>query len=170
MKGIFLIATATILLSAPSFSRSEPFRRTLDDKSNNNECHLEEINDLALCPDNDTIFSLIGSSTEDSHFYEVNNLLIPYKQKPCEMRQILSGRKTINGVQNTTPLHLAVQGDNIGIAAIIFQKASFVNPNGNVSYEFSRSLANAYDANGLKPIDYTTNPEMIDLLDNFTTP
>ncbi len=131
-------------------------------------CTSADVSAAALCPDVDTLFEVIKNSVDDSLYSSANQIMIPYKTKPCEMGLLLSARKIIGGVANTTPLHLAVKGNNYGITAIIFGKASFV---GNDAYlPFARALANALDGNGKKAIQYTNNPEIINLLNYFTDP
>ena len=82
------------------------------------------------------------------------------------MKLLLSARQTINGIAYTTPLHLVARGNNYGTAALVFQKAS-VLPDYDL---FAREMANALDADGNKPIDYATNPQLISLLSYFTDP
>ncbi len=169
MRGIFFIAGYIFMLqSFPSFTRViEEQGLFFSSELKDEICPSDEINSMALCPDIDTLFAMIGGSFQDSQFGPVNDLLIPYKKNLCDLRLLISSRRTINGVANTTPLHLAVQGDNLGISAIIFQKISVLGPD---FQDFSRSLANAYDGNGLRPIDYTTDPDFISFLDTFTAP
>lgn len=121
-----------------------------------------------LNSDINDLFAQIQSSFQDSNYAAVNAILIPYKKSPDQMKLILSATKTINSITNTTPLHVAVQGDNLGITALIFQKASYV---GKDQYPvFSRQLANALDGNNKKPINYTNDPDIISFLSNFTDP
>lgn len=117
--------------------------------------------------DIDTLFTLVKNSTNDSGFVAVNRFLIPFKKYPCQMRVLLSAVRTIDGVANTTPLHVAVQGNNLAIAAIFYQKASVLGPDYDA---FSHQMADAIDQDDKKPIDYTTNPAIIDFLDDFTSP
>ncbi len=112
------------------------------------------------------LFSTIGSSVEDSLYYKTNLIMIPYKRFPDQMRTLLSSVKAVDGVANTTPLHVAASAsrDNYVISAIIFQKATMV-PN----YPgFASDLANACDALGRKPIDVADDPDIISFLNSFT--
>lgn len=119
-----------------------------------------------LASDTDLLFSTIASSIDDSKYAETNSILIPYKKFPPQMRTLLSSVKVVDGVANSTPLHVAASAsrDNYGISALIFQKASVV-PNYQA---FARELANACDALGRKPIDVADDPDIINFLNNFT--
>lgn len=102
----------------------------------------------------DSIFAAVQASTNDSGYSDVNNLLIAYKSKPAGMAIILSARRTISTITNTTLLHIAVQGNNLGITAMLFQKASFVGSEFN--QYFYKLMGNAVDGMNKKAIDYTT--------------
>ncbi|GEM_PF-4198673 len=102
----------------------------------------------------DNFFTLLQASTDDSGYANVNSFLIPYKVKPAGMAILLSARRTIGGVANTTPAHIAVQGNNLAITAALFSKASYVGTEFN--QYFYTLMANAVDGNNKKPIDYTT--------------
>lgn len=102
--------------------------------------------------DIDLLFSALQGSQRDSGFLDVNSILIKYKSNPDDMKSILSARATVNGVANSTPLHIAVQGGNVGLCGIIFQKASVV---GTAAYKtFAPSLVNAVDGNNKTSMDY----------------
>lgn len=120
----------------------------------------------ALQEDIDTLFNLIQTSVDDSNFYDVNQLLIRYKRVPADMKSLLTAKKEINGIADTTPLHLAAQNGNYTITAIIFNKASVV-PNYPV---FSRELGNALDGDGYKAIHYASTTQIYDFLTRFTDP
>lgn len=117
-----------------------------------------------LQDDINTLFSLIETSVDDSNYLDVNNLLIPYKKNPTNMKLILTAVAVVGGVANTTPLHVAARNGNYAITALIFNKASFV-PNYQA---FSHQLANALDANGKKPIFYASTPDIYNFLTYFT--
>lgn len=130
----------------------------------NSECSLD-ISINGICQDINNLYNLVTSSINDSHYGSSNQILIPYKFQPCEMRLILSTRKTVSGIAYSSLLHEAAKGNNTGIAGNIFTKASYV---GDQEYlPFAKELANAVDGNGKKPIDYTTNPQIISLLTYF---
>ncbi len=130
-----------------------------------NECS-DIITTLDFCSDVDALFNILRTSVNDSQKNAANNIMIPYKNTPCLMKLLLSARQTINGIAYTTPLHLVARGNNYGTAALVFQKAS-VLPDYDL---FAREMANALDADGNKPIDYATNPQLISLLSYFTDP
>lgn len=104
--------------------------------------------------DTDNIFAAVQASTNDSGYGDVNSLLTAYKSKPAGMAIILSARRTISTITNTTLLHIAVQGNNLGITAMLFQKASFVGSEFN--QYFYKLMGNAVDGANKKAIDYTT--------------
>ena len=131
----------------------------------NDECS-DPIITMDFCSDVENFFTLLNTSVNDSKQNAINSIMIPYKKTPCLMRLLLSARQTVNGRAYTTPLHLAAKGNNYGTAALIFQKAS-VLPDYDL---FAREMANAIDADGNKPIDYATNPQLISLLSYFTDP
>ncbi len=117
-----------------------------------------------LPEDIDTLFNLIQTSVDDSNYYEVNQLLIPYKKVPSNMKLLLTATKVVDGIADTTPLHVAARNGNYGITAVIFNKASVV-PNYPV---FSHELGNALDASGKKAIHYASTTNIYNFLTRFT--
>lgn len=119
-----------------------------------------------LASDTALLFSTIEASVQDSLYAQANNIMIPYKKFPEQMRLLLSATKVVDGVASTTPLHVAASAsrDNYGITGVIFQKASVV-PNYQA---FARQLANACDALGRKPKDVADDPNIITFLNHFT--
>ena len=119
-----------------------------------------------ICTDIDQIYNLITSSKNDANYTVVNNLLNTYKSNACEMRLLLSTRKTINDISYSSLLHEAAKNNHVAVSAAIFQKASFVGDY-QTYHKFAKEIANATDADNKKPIDYTTNPQLIELLTRF---
>lgn len=119
-----------------------------------------------VCTDIDLLYNLITSSKNDANYSNINNLLNVYKANPCEMRLLLSTRKTINDIAYSSLLHEAAKNNHVSVSAAIFQKASFVGDY-QTYLKFAKELANATDVNNKKPIDYTTNQQLIDLLKRF---
>lgn len=114
------------------------------------------------------LFNALQASQGDSGFGTINSILIRYKSSKDDMKQILRARATFNGVANTTPLHAVVRGNNIGLTAIMFQKASIL---AGEYQAFAREMANALDGNNLKPMDYAVqlnNQSIINVLKTFT--
>ena len=114
------------------------------------------------------LFNALQASQGDSGFSTINSILIRYKSSKDDMKQILRARATFNGVANTTPLHAVVRGNNIGLTAIMFQKASIL---AGEYQAFAREMANALDGNNLKPMDYAVqlnNQSIINVLKTFT--
>lgn len=168
MKHIFtsLLLLLSWQIEARSIEETSQF-----DAPNTKDDGCDEITIKAdLCTVINTLFNLVDASQDDSNFGAVNDLLIPYKRDRCAMRLLLNARKTINNVQNTTPMHVAVQGNNIGITAIFFQKISAVSTSNSDYTDLSRSMANARDGDNMKPIDYTNDPTFINFLNAFTDP
>lgn len=120
----------------------------------------------SLASDIAALFAVLEANTDDS-YAQANAIMIPYKKNPQQMKLLLSAVQTVNGVANTTPLHVTAQKDNLAVAALIYQKASVL---GAEYQTFSRAMANAKDANGFKPIDYTNDPSFISFLSYFTDP
>lgn len=119
-----------------------------------------------VCTDIDQLYTLITSSKNDTNYNTINTLLNTYKTNACEMRLLLSTRKTINDVAYSSLLHEAAKNNHYAVSAAIFQKASFVGDQQTYT-KFAKELANATDVNNKKPIDYTTNPQLISLLTQF---
>lgn len=117
-----------------------------------------------LQDDINTLFNLIETSVNDSNYYDVNQLLIQYKKNPANMKLLLTATKVVNGIGNTTPLHVAARNGNYGITAVIFNKASVVP-----GYQtFSHELANALDNDSKKAIHYASTPDIYNFLTFFT--
>ncbi len=121
-----------------------------------------------LASDIALLFTTIESSVENSKYHEANQIMRRWKIFPDQLRIMLSSVKVVDGVANTTPLHVAASAsrDNHGISVLIFQKAS-VMPNYQA---FASELANACDALGRKPIDVADHPDIINFLSRFTVP
>lgn len=114
------------------------------------------------------LFEAFRTSQGDSGFGTINSILIRYKSSKDDMKEVLRSRATFNGVANTTLLHAAVRGNNIGLTAIMFQKASIL---AGEYQAFAREMANALDGNNLKPMDYAVqlnNQSIINVLRTFT--
>ncbi|MCA9508608.1 MAG: hypothetical protein KC505_09320, partial [Myxococcales bacterium] len=168
MKHISLVASAVIFLAgANTQAKILPYDETqsaVQEEINKGECSVE-ISIDGICQDIDALYAIIITSINDSNYSSANSALVPYKRMPCEMRLLLSTRKTINGIAYSSLLHEAAKGNNYAISAAIFQKASNV---GNAEYlPFAKELANAVDSDGKKPVDYATNPQLISLLTTF---
>lgn len=161
--SLIFIAFAGLSIQARTTENNE-IKMAVLEALQTSECSLD-ISINGVCQDINNIYNLVTSSINDSNFNASNQLLVPYKFQPCEMRLILSTRKTVSGIAYSSLLHEAAKGNNAAISANIFTKASYV---GDQEYlPFAKELANAVDGNGKKPIDYTTNQQIINLLTYF---
>ncbi len=113
-----------------------------------------------------SFFTMLSASKDDSGYGEINQLMIPYKRNKSDLKQLLGAKKTINGIANTTPLHLAVQGNNYGISGVMFQKASSLEADYSA---FALGMINAVDAKGKRPVDYSKNTKITDMLNSLAT-